>query len=93
MATISLYYWAGAKAAAGVDTETFEAETVAAALHQARLTHADARFDRVLGASSLLVDGLAARPADLERTLEGPVRVEVLPPFAGGAERRRAPAG
>jgi hypothetical protein len=54
--TVSLYYWAGAKAAAGVEGERFDAETVADALDQAR-----------------------------RRTLTDPVRVEILPPFAGGS--------
>jgi molybdopterin synthase sulfur carrier subunit len=85
MVTVSLYYWAGARAAAGVEVERFEAETVAGALDQARAGRRDPRFDRVLSVSSLLVDGLVARAADLELQLPGPVRVEILPPFAGGS--------
>jgi len=84
MVTVSLYYWAGAKAAAGTDLERFEADTVAAALAQARAQRSDPRFDRVLSASSLLIDGLVAQHVDLQRVLEEPVRVEILPPFAGG---------
>jgi molybdopterin synthase sulfur carrier subunit len=85
MVTVSLYYWAGARAAAGVEVERFEAETVAAALDRARAERHDPRFDRVLSVSSVLVDGLVARGADLELPLPGPVRVEILPPFAGGS--------
>jgi molybdopterin converting factor small subunit len=85
MASISLHYWAGARAAAGVDHEVVEADTVEAALQRAIEEHADRRFELVLRASSLLIDGLTAHPADLERVREQPVRVEILPPFAGGA--------
>jgi len=84
MVTISLYYWAGAKAAAGVASETVEAATIEMALRQVRDLHADPRFDRVLRASSLIVDGQVVHDPDLTRTLAHPVRVEILPPFAGG---------
>ena len=84
MVTISLYYWAGARAAAGVESERFDADTVAEALAAARVSRADPRFDRVLGASSLLVDGLAVHADDLARPRAEDTRVEVLPPFAGG---------
>ena len=85
MVSISLHYWAGARAAAGVDQEVIEADSVAAALQRATEQHSDPHFERVLRASSLLIDGLAAHPADLERVRDRPARVEVLPPFAGGA--------
>ena len=67
MVSISLHYWAGARAAAGVDDEVIEADTVAAALRWATQEHDDPHFERVLRASSLLIDGLTARPADLDR--------------------------
>jgi hypothetical protein len=85
MVTVSLYYWAGAKAAAGVDVERFDVDSVAAALDQARARRSDPRFDRVLSVSSVLIDGLVAQDVDLHRLLGGPVRVEILPPFAGGS--------
>ena len=84
MVTISLYYWAGAKAAAGLETERFEAESVSEALDQARSRHRDARFERVLSVSSVLIDGLVANHEAQNRTLTEPTRVEILPPFAGG---------
>ncbi|GAA2112799.1 hypothetical protein GCM10009841_36780 [Microlunatus panaciterrae] len=84
MPTVSIRYWAGARAAAGMDAEVIQAETVATALRIARDRHADPRFDRVLEASSLLLDGVALHPADLEAQLVQDARVEVLPPFAGG---------
>ena len=90
MQTVSLYYWAGAKAAAGVEVERFDVDTVAAALDQARRRRSDPRFDRVLSVSSVLIDGLVAQHVDLERVLTEPVRVEILPPFAGGASSSKA---
>jgi molybdopterin synthase sulfur carrier subunit len=84
MVPVSLHYWAGARAAAGVAEEQIEARSVAEALRFARDQRSDPHFDKVIRASSVLIDGLTAHPADLERPLMGPVRVEILPPFAGG---------
>jgi sulfur-carrier protein len=84
MVVVSLHYWAGARAAAGVDEESFSTTSVAEALRQAEAARDD-RFSRVIKACSLLVDGVAARSADLDQVLVKPVRVDVLPPFAGGA--------
>ena len=84
MAVVELCYWAGARAAAGIATESVEAATVAAALQAARDRRRNPAFDRVLGISSLLIDGRVAHADDLTRPLAARVRVEVLPPFAGG---------
>ena len=84
MVSVYLHYWAGARAAAGVVEEQFEAQSVAEALRLACLAHSDPRFDRVIKVSSLLIDGRAAHQQDLERQLRESVQVEVLPPFAGG---------
>ncbi|GAB3712869.1 MoaD/ThiS family protein [Mariniluteicoccus flavus] len=83
MVDVSIRYWAGAAAAAGVDGETIAAPSVAAALTSARTAH-EGRLDGVLAVSSILVDGRATRGEALEAPLTGPVSVEVLPPFAGG---------
>lgn len=85
MQPVSLHYWAGAKAAAGTGEETVQAQTVAQALEIVSGRRADPHFDRVIRASALLIDGATAHPDDLSRALVGPVEVEVLPPFAGGA--------
>lgn len=87
MPRVHLHYWAGARAAAGTASEEVEAPTVREALALASAGR-DAAFGRVVAACSLLVDGLAAHQADLDAPLRGPVQVEVLPPFAGGAGRR-----
>lgn len=84
MPDVHLRYWAGAKAAAGTDAETFPARTVRNALDQARAGRGE-HFARVLSACSLLVDGVSARGDDLDRLLADAVEVEVLPPFAGGS--------
>jgi molybdopterin synthase sulfur carrier subunit len=90
---VHLRYWAGARAAAGTAEETLSAATVRDALAQARAGRGE-HFARVVAACSLLVDGLAAHEADLDRPLTAAVSVEVLPPFAGGAgASRRAPSG
>ena len=86
MTTVQLHYWAGARAAAGVETEQWPAESIAAALAAARASRND-RFARVLSVCSLLVDGVVVRPGDLDAPLPGPVVVEILPPFAGGDGR------
>jgi molybdopterin synthase sulfur carrier subunit len=84
MVTVSLHYWAGARAAAGVAEELIEAQSVAQAIQIARRQRSDPRFDRVIKASSILIDGRAAHQEDLEQQLSKAVQVEVLPPFAGG---------
>jgi molybdopterin synthase sulfur carrier subunit len=84
MTQVQLHYWAGARAAAGVETETFTAPTIAAALKLAADSRHDARFAMVLATSTLLRDGLALREPDQQVELTGDVTVEVLPPFAGG---------
>ena len=83
MVSISLHYWAGARAA--TVSASITSSSTPAALRWAAQEHDDPHFDRVLRASSLLIDGLTAHPADLERVRDKPVRVEILPPFAGGS--------
>jgi sulfur-carrier protein len=82
--TVTLRYWAGARAAAGTAEEAWEAVSVEAALQQARQSRADPRFDQVLGASSILIDGRVAGREALARWRDEPVVAEILPPFAGG---------
>lgn len=80
-----LRYWAGARAAAGVETERVEAATLREALDAARAGR-DEHFGRILGVCSFVVDEQPvgrAEPADVQ--LPPDAVVEVLPPFAGGA--------
>jgi sulfur-carrier protein len=85
MARGTIRYWAAAKAAAGTAEEDYDATTLAEALAVARERHPAVDFDRVLGRSSLLVDGepVGTRPYNEVELPDGGT-VEVLPPFAGG---------
>lgn len=84
MALVVLHYWAGAKAAAGVESEQYDAPDVAAALAAAGARRSDPRFAEVLRSCSLLIDGRVLSEQDQHRPLHGEVTVELLPPFAGG---------
>ena len=79
MADVTVRYWAGARAAAGIDDERLQASSVDDLVQ--RLSARTPELAPVLALSSLIVDGLVARgPVEL---VDGAV-VEVLPPFAGG---------
>jgi sulfur-carrier protein len=82
MATLTIRYFAGARAAAG-GTRTEPAE--AATLDELKQLLADRHGERlglVLKAASFLVDGLACH--DQSAPLPADATVDVLPPFAGG---------
>lgn len=74
-------YFAGAKAAAGRAEEQVSAGDVGELKAVLTERHGPA-LGKVLSASTLLVDGLAAK--DPATVLAAGVTVEVLPPFAGG---------
>jgi molybdopterin converting factor small subunit len=78
--TVTVRYFAGARAAAGVAEETVSAATVGELI--ADLARRGEPLARVLGVCSYLVDGLAAR--DHDAPLYDGATVDVLPPFAGG---------
>ena len=80
-APVTVRYFAGARAAAGVDTETREAATLDQLVAQIVDAHGE-RLQRVLTACSFLVDGTSAR--DRAVALQPGAVVDVLPPFAGG---------
>lgn len=77
--TVTVHYWAGARAAAGVDREQLSGGTVAEVLQAAVRAHPALRD--VIPVSSVLYDGRTAAPT--EQLAPGAV-LEVLPPFAGG---------
>ena len=79
MATVR--YFAGARAASGVDTESREAATLDELVGQLVAAHGE-RLQRVLTACSFLVDGTQTR--DRSTGLSPGSVVDVLPPFAGG---------
>ena len=78
---VTVRYFAGARAAAGIDTETRDAGTLGELVGQLVDAHGE-RLERVLTACSFLVDGTAAR--DRASALSPGSVVDVLPPFAGG---------
>ena len=80
MATVTVRYWAAAKAAAGRAEEQRDADTVAGLLDAAGREHGPG-LARVLLRCSVLVDGTRAAP---DAVLTDGAVVEVLPPFAGG---------
>jgi molybdopterin synthase sulfur carrier subunit len=80
MAVVTVRYWAGARAAAGVDAETVEVAGTVAELVE-RLGAARPELRPVLAVASVLVDGRAGAGDD---PVPAGALVEVLPPFAGG---------
>jgi molybdopterin synthase sulfur carrier subunit len=79
--TLTVRYFAAAKAATGIDTETVGAATVADAVAAICARHGD-RLSRVMTACSLLLDGHAVH--DRALALRDDAELDVLPPFAGG---------
>ena len=86
MAKVTIRYWAAAKEAAGVDTESVEAETLAQALDAVVARRDDdGRLRSVLASSSFLVDGTSVgRRIAADLVLKDAALIEVLPQFAGG---------
>ncbi|MER5746522.1 MoaD/ThiS family protein [Streptomyces sp. NPDC059913] len=84
MSTVTIRYWAAAKAAAGIAEEPCTARTLAEALDTVRQRH-PGELTRVLQRCSFLIDGdpVGTRGHETVRLAEGGT-VEVLPPFAGG---------
>ena len=78
---VTVRYFAGARAASGVDTETRDAATLDELVDQIVDAHGET-LARVLTACSFLVDGTSTRDRALQ--LAPGVVVDVLPPFAGG---------
>ncbi|WP_169735374.1 MoaD/ThiS family protein [Actinokineospora inagensis] len=84
MGLVTVRYFAGARAAAGVHEEKVdlpEAGTVRDVLTTIEHLHGEA-LTRVLSAASFLLDGIAVRNFAI-RPLDG-AALDVLPPFAGG---------
>jgi molybdopterin converting factor small subunit len=79
VAEVTVRYWAGARAAAGVEEEQLQASSVHEVV--ARLSQRSTRLAGVLALSSLLVEGQVVRT---DAALSDGQTLEVLPPFAGG---------
>jgi molybdopterin converting factor small subunit len=78
---VTVRYFAGAQAAAGMAQEQVNASTVDDLVARLTATHG-AALTRVLAASTFLVDGVSVREPSYRLT-DG-ATVDVLPPFAGG---------
>jgi molybdopterin converting factor small subunit len=78
---VTVRYFAGARAAVGVDTETRDAGSLDELVGQLVDAHGE-RLAKVLTACSFLVDGTTTRDQTL--VLPPGSVVDVLPPFAGG---------
>ncbi|TFV67826.1 UNVERIFIED_ORG: MoaD/ThiS family protein [Bacillus sp. AZ43] len=81
MSTVTVRYFAGARAASGVDTESRDAASLDELVGQIVADHGE-RLERVLTACSFLIDGTTTR--DRSHALSPGAVVDVLPPFAGG---------
>jgi molybdopterin synthase sulfur carrier subunit len=81
LSVLTVRYFAGARAAAGVPDEPVAAATLDE-LTQLLTDHHGERLGVVLKAASFLVDGLACH--DRRAALPAGATVDVLPPFAGG---------
>ena len=79
--TVTVRYFAGARAASGVDTEAREAATLDELVGQLVDEHGE-RLERVLTACSFLIDRTTTRNRSV--ALSPGAVVDVLPPFAGG---------
>lgn len=80
---LTVRYFAGASAAAGLEEEVVEVPDAATveALSGLLAERHGGRLARVLASSTFLVDEV---PGGRERPLAGARLVDVLPPFAGG---------
>ncbi len=86
MARVTVRFYAGAAQAAGVSSDRCDAATLGELIDHISVDYGSS-LQRVLSASSLLVDGVSYRCSDSDyrtvRLADGST-VDVLPPFAGG---------
>ena len=78
---LTVQYFAGARAAAGVHTEQIAADSLDHLVAVLTARHGE-RLGLVLKAAGFLVDGLTCH--DRKAALPDGATVDVLPPFAGG---------
>ena len=87
-ATVTVRYWASARAAAGVPADDLPVDgpvSLAQLRDRAIALHPDTRLDAVLGVCSVLVGDRPVGTQDPAAvTVQPGETVEFLPPFAGG---------
>jgi molybdopterin converting factor small subunit len=76
---VAVRYWAAAREAAGVDSDSHAGTTVGEVVAKAVAMHPD--LTRIASVATFLVDG---RAATRDTRVDPGATVEVLPPFAGG---------
>lgn len=77
--SVTVRYWAAARAAAGVDAEPLSGATVGEVVDAAVARHPE--LGRVAGVATFLLDG---RATSRDAPVTDGAALEVLPPFAGG---------
>jgi sulfur-carrier protein len=86
--TVTVRYWASARAAAGVATDDLPVDgpvTLAELRDRAVALHPGTRLEAVIGVCSVLVGDRPVATQDPATVVVGPGEtVEFLPPFAGG---------
>lgn len=81
--SVEIRFFAGAAEAAGAPSRTVEVEPGHSIAHVVGMVVGDdAALARVVGASSLLLDG--TRVTDRSAAVGAAKQLDVLPPFAGG---------
>lgn len=83
--TVTVRYWAAARAAAGVDEEPVTARTLHEALTQVKARRREPRFAQIVDHCAILHGETPVGARDHHEVLlaDGDV-LELLPPFAGG---------
>ncbi len=86
--TVTVRYWAGARAAAGTAEDSFEVQhevTLAEVVGLVLERHPGDRMARTVAVCSVLLGDRPVRSQDPETVVVAPGSVvELLPPFAGG---------
>jgi molybdopterin converting factor small subunit len=86
--TVTVRYWAGARAAAGTAEDVFEVDgevSLAALVARVLERHPDDRMSRTVAVCSVLLGDQPVRSQDPAEVVVRPgAVVELLPPFAGG---------
>ena len=86
--TVTVRYWAGARAAAGTAEDTFEVDaelTLAALVARVLERHPGDQMARTVAVCSVLLGDQPVRTQDPAAVVVRPgAVVELLPPFAGG---------